>query len=164
MPFTRSELNIQQFHDLTGADRAAIKKWFAEAGLESVRMEILAGNEVHFYDRDKGLAIIEPKTRKREQKATSANIDPETGLTWAQRKSKEEGRRIKLINDEKERQISRKWITQDENLRRIRAITGKLEQLPGKFKSQFAISDAQTEGLRRMLDEAREGAAQEIEA
>ena len=51
----------------------------------------------------------------------------------------------------------------EDHFKIIGAIASRLEQVPGKARSEIGLNESQSLAIRRMIDEARETAASEVE-
>lgn len=142
-PYTPS---LRALAKKTGSTERSIKKWLE---LEQPETEADA------------VAII----RKHQEagEAKGGEIDPETGLTWFQAKTKEEAIRIRRENEREEKLESKELMPSAEHLEVLVQLCQKLEQIPFKAKSELGLNDQQKKQLQRMIDEARKVAADSIE-
>ncbi len=66
--------------------------------------------------------------------------------------------------EESEAAQRKRWILATDHMRMISAIVQKMEQAPGKIRSEAGLSDSQTAVVQRVLDAARSEAADEVSA
>lgn len=155
-------VSINEFSRLSGSARDSIAAWFR---LENLAPADTAGKH-RKYDKGKGLEIIrrhaEP-SRHRAQQNRDANIDPETGLTWAQKKLKEEAQALERENRIAERLENKTYIDAVECYETLSQLCRKLDQIPSKARSMFGLTAAVEKGLQQLIDDAREAAAKQIE-
>jgi hypothetical protein len=149
-------VSLVSLYEETGCDRGNIRKWISDAGLEPVETKGTA----KLYNHDKAIAII--AQHKKGEKIDS-NVDPETGLSWFQADLMEKTlsrRRERILQEKKDRlELIPASFHQDA----LRLVMNRLEQIPGKAKSEQGISDAQMVGLRRLIDDVRVEAAKALE-
>lgn len=153
---TRS--NLSELSRLTGADRSAIKRWLDGAGLKPVKTD----GKTAYWSTTAACAIIEPRARKGASRKAEPNIDPVTGLTWFQLLTKEKALASQRENEEAAAVQSEQWMEVEQHHKILSAVVSRLENIPGKARSELGLSDTQAVGLRRMLDEARTEAAAKV--
>lgn len=150
-------VSIQSLYAKTGCDPKNIRRWFIEAGLEPAEVK----GKSKLFDEKKGLKIIS-QHKKGSREESDSEVDPETGLTWFKAKLMED-----TLTKRRERKLQEAIDAKDYILTTLhhdvlRAVINRLEQIPGKAKSELGLTDAQTVGIRRMIDEARQESAKEI--
>lgn len=136
------------------------RKWLDAEGLRPVK-ESKTRKE---YDLEAALEAIKPHVKSKVVRNydPTANIDPESGLTWQQKKIKEEARSLEMENDRAAKLLSEEIMLTSDHHKILAAIVSRLEQVPGKAQSELGLNSPQIIGLRRMLDEARVSAAKAI--
>lgn len=169
-------ITIGDIEERTGVNRRTIEKYLSIAGVKPV--ETVAGR-FKYYDLDQCLSALEEKVRKAKPTRSNGaipksipkingdanpNIDPETGLTWAQKELKERARKLQRDNEAAEKLLSKELMKSSDHDRMFSALVSRLEQIPSKAQSELGLNPVQILGLRRMLDEARTVAAKEINA
>lgn len=156
------EITLPELSRKLGCNYATARKWLNAEGVKPVRVEGRESGKgsFHYYDEEKATAAVKPHLKA--QHNTVPSIDPETGLTWGQKKTMEEA--LKL---EREREIADALKAKE--LMRVsdhqRILTGgisRLEQVPGKAQSELGLSGQQVLGLQRMLDEVRSSWAKDV--
>lgn len=142
----------------SGMEPHTIRKWLAAEGVEPVE-ERAHGKRGKFpyYDRDEALAAILP------HKGAKKSAVNEDGLSWHQAKLREEVLELQRENERAEKLEAKEIMLTADHLQILASIIKRVEQVPSKAQSELALSASQVAGLRRMLDEAREAAAKEIE-
>ena len=139
---------IESAHSLskkTGASWRSVVAWLEEAGKKA---------------SDPG--AYELVKARHEKRPTSAGADPKPGLTWFQLKTKEEAlarQRENRIADKIEKQ---EYMAASDVLELLSAFCNRLEQIPGKVKSELGLSDAHTKRIQKMLDEARADVSEKL--
>lgn len=156
-------ISIQQFSDRTGADLAAIRKWFAQEGVEPIRTKQCKNRVMRWFDEKRGLAVIVARRGNNALRNGTVNLDPETGLTWHQRKERAEALAKERENEIAEKTKSEEWVSAEFMHNKFSNFCIALEQIPGKLKSESGLTDKQALAVRRAIDEARESAAKGIE-
>jgi hypothetical protein len=149
----------------TGMTRQTIAQHLDTLGIDPV--ETRQNGRVKRYPME-ALEQIRPLKRKSAHKGDplaggSENIDPDTGLTWAQARMREETLEKRMAREDEERRQSDEWIDAESHSEALASIVSRLEQLPGRFRSELGLSDAQEVALRRALDQIRNEAAEEVE-
>lgn len=162
-----AEYTVQQLAEIAGCDRESAKKWLRLEGVEPVATKDFGKRGKFKYYDEKALEVVKSHCKRKPatngEHGDQPNIDPETGLTWAQREVKERARALARANDLADKLKAKEWMSVAEHLRQLSAVISRIEQVPDKAKSELGLADSQGLGLRRMLDEARESAAVEIE-
>lgn len=167
MPSAVPEYTINQIAEKTGADRLSVKRWLEAEGIKPARIERRDGEngEIRYFGPNALKFVSERK--KKNKTRISANgatgIDPETGLTWHQAKLMEEAKELRRENLKAEKLLAEEWMEVSDLHKILSLIATRLEQIPGKARSELGLSDSQVLALRRMMDEAREVAAKDIE-
>jgi hypothetical protein len=156
-------VSVQDLADETGMEIHTVRKWLQLEGVKPVRQRKLGKRKVPYYELEKALEVILPHKGRAKDLAAGHLVDPETGLTWNQAKLREEARKLRRANERAEKLESRELMPTADHHAIVGAIVARVEQVPGKAQSELGLSPAQVEQLRRMLDEARESAAKEIE-
>jgi hypothetical protein len=133
----------------SGMIRRTVKKWLDLEGLEPP------------YDEKEALKVLashKQGTARQENK----NVDPDSGLTWAQKKMREDAKARERENEIAEALKSETYLTWDNHHKIITGTMQKIEQALAKFKATFGLSDAQMLQANRLIDEARMEAAATI--
>lgn len=141
-----------------GCDQATVRKWVKVAGIKPVR----SSGAWNWYDEKQVRDAVKPHLVGREKHNTTPNVDPKSGLTWHQKKLKEEARRIEMENDRAAKLLSNEIMLTADHHRILSALISGLDRVTGKVASEQGLSPAQTLGLRKALDEMREAAAKEV--
>jgi len=130
-----------------GCTRESVAKWLHEAGLTP---------------ESEGAVELCKQRHKKKDEPDPNQIDPSSGLTWYKLEQKEKA--LKLVADrvKKERLESREYIQTSEVLKIFSVLCSKLEQVPGKAKSELSLSEEQKVRIQKMFDDARQDAAKEI--
>ena len=150
---------------LTGADRDAVSKWLALEDLQPVKVVKRRGRDVRFYDPEKALPIIERHRRvlrAKDAPADKASKAAKGAKSWFALKQQQEYRKLKRENDIEDRKLSEEWLTWEDHRKVLSTLVNRLEQVPGKARSEAGLSDAQTAIVQRMIDEARSDAARDV--
>ena len=90
-------------------------------------------------------------------KSRLSKIEPMFAL-----KQQQEYRKLKRENDIEDRKLSEEWLTWEDHRKVLSTLVNRLEQVPGKARSEAGLSDAQTAIVQRMIDEARSDAARDV--
>ena len=77
-------VTVNRLSEITRADRRSVKKWLAIEGVEPAN----EGEKPARYDMERAVAAIAKHKDKRAK--NDPNVDPKTGLTWFQLKTKAE--------------------------------------------------------------------------
>lgn len=153
-----TEITINAASEKFGCEQRSLKKWIAADGIKPTRTE----GRRKFYDEAELKQCVYLHKQSSSHRSLKENIDPETGLTWSQRKSMEEAKALARENRRADMADSREWMRTEDHFRILRALLDRLEQLPGKCKSEFGLSLAQENGLRKTLDQIRSEARDEV--
>jgi hypothetical protein len=143
MKKSKKTVSVRALARKTNHDRDSISKWIEGAATEEEALKLIA---------------------ERKGAAKAISVDPTTGMSWWQARLREDVMRLRAEREERDAIQQEKWMLTSDHFKIIAAITGRLEQVPGKVSSEQGLSPGQTLGLRKALDEAREVAANEIEA
>ena len=155
-------MNLAGLVRATGAVKKTVKRALDIEGLSH-----MPGTKLYPAD---ALARIVPHLKHysgpevEESNPQKGNIDKRTGLTWAQTLTKQKALATERDNEKKESIKNRTWMMVDDHMRIISAIVQKIEQLPGKARSELGLSDSQTSGLIRLLDAVRSESSEVIAA
>lgn len=161
---TESEyLTVNALAELTNADCRHVKRWL---NLEQIASRDEDGHKV--FEMNAAVACIELHRRRREKStemhAANPNaIDPVTKLPWLVAKIREDAIEKRLRNQEEARRQSDEWIDAVSHREVVSAIVNRLEQFPGRMRSELGLTAEQEIGLRKGLDQIRCEAADEIE-
>lgn len=156
------KLSISHLALLTGHNREEIRKWMVDENcykdgvfLKSEE-ECLAVISKHETYRNNG-------SLNRNSDAKSANTEPddETGLPWKEALEREKTIELRRLNRIAERTESGDYMPAATHKERVSILTGKLEQIPDKARSELGLSDTQTSKLTKMLDDCRQEAVNE---
>ena len=140
-----------QIAALTGADVNTVRKWLAIEGVEPIRRD----NHKLYYDQAAAVAAVEGHIRtSTKRNDTTPNIDPETGLTWAQKKTREEAREKQRENDIEDALASKMLMPTAKAQEVFSQVIDRIEHVPGRLASEGLGSDWVLK-LRKMLDECR---------
>lgn len=154
-----------QLSKLCEANWATVKKYIDLEGLQPVKRKDMGNRDVCYYDQKKALRLLLPHLKQQERhRQKEKNLDPETGLTWAQRKMREEAiekARANRIADKLEGNV---YLTWENHHKILSAMMKKLDQAVDKSKSELALTDHQALRLRRIFDDARKEASAEVGA
>jgi predicted transcriptional regulator len=154
---------VQDLAEETGMEIHTVRKWLQVEGLKPIRERTLGKRKVPYYDKAAALKVILPHKGKPKNKDAAAGVDPETGLSWHQAKLREEARKLRRANTRAEKLESEELMLTVDHQAILAAVISRIEQVPGKAQSEIGLTGGQVVQLRRMLDEARESAAKEIE-
>ena len=147
----------------TGSDRVAIERWLLMDGISPVRTKQEQGRVRKWWPRDLSIACIQSHKSRSVHRNGEANIDPETGLTWHQRKDREDALSKARDNEVADKLKNEEWVSAEFMHNKFASFCLALEQIPGKLKSEIGLTDKQALAVRRAIDEARESAAKEVE-
>lgn len=157
------EITVDQIAEQTGADRASVKKWLKAEGFEPIAQKAFGSRKFNYYGVN-ALEYIKSRVKSRKAPAEGGSmVDPETGLPWPIANEKEKTLEKRRENEIAEKVAKEEWMAVATHHEILSSIVSKIEQLPGKWKSELGLSDSQTLAIRRGLDEARSEAAAEVE-
>ena len=144
-----------------GMTEPAARKWLNLEKLEPLRIVTRkSGREDRYYDEEKAIAILKPHCGGR--RANPENLDPDSGMSWAQKLIMEKAIEKKRQNEIEEAAKNKTWIEVTQHHQVISTLTDKLDRLPLKWKSELGLTDAQVKGTLRDIDNAREDARVEV--
>ncbi len=138
-----SKLSIRALSRETGVDRATAAK--LAAGIT---------------DHQEAVTLIRDWQSSRAPGQT--DVDPTTGLSWFKAKLREDTIAKRRENEFAQKTISREWIEVAQHHRILGAYIQKIEQLPGKLRSEQGLTDSQANAMRRALDDARIEAGKDV--
>lgn len=145
----------------TGVSRQSLSKWLLQDGIAPVSYKGKSG----LYDPEKvNECVAKHRNGSANGESDPEKIDPKTGLSWFQAKLREDTIRLRRENEEEEALKSERWMSTDKHHEILRILCTKIEQLPGKMKSELGLTAQQSERARQMLDEARQLAAGQVSA
>jgi hypothetical protein len=156
-------LTTQDIAAQIGANHATVRKYIQLEGIEPVRVHGRTNGAIKYYDLETVRAAVEPHIQKHMSHDTTPNIDPETGLTWAQKERRERARALQAENDKAEAIESHEMLYTAQHFDTIRAIVESLERIPAKLQGKLGLTPEQAAVVREMLDTARTEAAAKIE-
>ncbi len=153
--------SINELAKLTGRCPRFIIKRLDQEGLAPISEEDKGGKSFRLWDKKKAIKALEDKPAARSGKRGS-NIDPKTGLTWSQLRTREQALQIQRKNQRAEKLDSEELMPTAMHHQVLSIISSQLEQLPSKARSELGLNDVQAKALTRMVDEARSQAAVKI--
>lgn len=143
-------LSIHSLSEETGSSRECIKKWLIDAGFDPLNLTV---------DRKADYISV---IKSHQVKATKMPIRDGDGMTWLERKQKQEERKLKRENDIAERVMREEWVSSSAHFEIISAIFAEIEQVPDKFHAESGCSIVHKDKLRTMLDQSRNNASANI--
>jgi hypothetical protein len=158
------EYSLQDIGTWVHADHETVERWLAKCGIEPIRTEIKGGKKFRVWGLN-ALQAAEKMTKAViNAPAPASNGNGDGGVTnWAHAKLKQETIKLEMENEQKRKLAEKEIMLTEDHYRQVSAIINRIEQVPGKARSELGLSDAHVTGLRRMLDECRNAAAEEIE-
>jgi len=119
-------VTVNRLSEITRADRRSVKKWLAIEGVEPAN----EGEKPARYDMERAVAAIAKHKDKRAK--NDPNVDPKTGLTWFQLKTKAEAltkmRELKLAEA-----MDRKQLMKMEDYQEVMCIIWVCTIICGRF-------------------------------
>jgi phage terminase Nu1 subunit (DNA packaging protein) len=94
---------------------------------------------------------------------TPANIDQRSGLSYAQLLTREKALEQERRNEEEQAVREKKWVLAADMCDILRMITNKLEQYPGRARSEAGLTDTQSGVIQKLMDGIRNEIADSIE-
>lgn len=157
------EFQAKDLMVMIGCSVATFYKHVKQLGIEPLYKKGLC----HFYDQSVvemiKSAIQQQVKSPVTKRKTKSGIDPSNGLPWGQSLMKEKTIQLVLENENELRKLSDKWILASVCQEMLSAGIQRLEQVPGKIKSEIGLREDQITIIRRMLDEVRQEWAIEVE-
>jgi len=87
--------------------------------------------------------------------ASESDIDPETGLTWRLALVREKVIALRRENDIAENALRRDWMPAERHFTLLKNLCTKLDQAPGRAKSQLGLTEEQRLALQKIIDDLR---------
>lgn len=115
--------------------------------------------------RLEGVEASDPKAIEaitKHQRVSAENIDPETGLTWFQAKTREETIKQRRENEIAEKLKDETFIPTDTVEKLVLMFLNKLELVHVKLESEFSLEPKVVKRLVELIDEARSEMAKGI--
>jgi DNA-binding transcriptional MerR regulator len=153
-------LTINQLAQRNDSTPRTIKHWIEVLGIKPTRK----GKRRFFSEVDE--ANIKPHLRSvkvAEASTNGPNIEADTGLTYAQALMKERAIKERRENEEAEAVQSKRWFPTDKMLEMFAAIVNRMEQLPGKVRSEAGLSETQMAVVQAKVDDTRRQIASDLE-
>jgi hypothetical protein len=163
---SENEISIPELMSAAHMTRGTVLRVLTDNAIEPLRTFDRKGlGALRFYPRDVALPLMMANVTgkvARPAMGMNANIDPKTGLTWAQLETKEKYLKLERERKLADRQDSHEWMQVSDALDIVKRYTDQIERVPEKVQSQAGLTSDQTRILTRLLDEARESAKTEI--
>ena len=156
--------SLRELSRLTGATPRTVRKALEVEGIVRVKgkfpEQALERIKPHLKHYDGPPAEEAPAIPSGE---TAANIDQASGLSYAQLLTREKALATQRANEEEEAIRQGKWMLATDVYDMFKMMADKMEQLPGRIRSDAGLNDIQAAVVQRLIDDIRNAMADQIE-
>lgn len=158
----KNGLTVSEIAEDESCDRASVVKWLKLEGVKPVATKKFGKRTFQYFGSD-AVKVVKSHCKRVASRNGESNIDPESKLTWAQLSLKEKAIATQRENERARRLEADEIMLTTRHHQILSAVMGRIEQVPGKVKSEAGLDDRQFAVLCREIDNARSAAAVEVE-